>query len=162
MRQVEKNFKQVYPSRFYNASWFDEMVGSYYETEATASTLFRIFSALAIFIACLGVYGLVAFMVARKTKEVGIRKVLGATTASILSIFSREFTKLIALAFIIATPVSIWIMSHWLLSFSYHVGIRFWIPVCSVVSSLIIAWATIGFKAARAAMANPVSSLRSD
>jgi putative ABC transport system permease protein len=155
-------FHSVYPQNFYNSEWFDEMIAGYYDSEATASRLFRIFAALAIFISCLGVYGLVAFMVVRKTKEVGIRKVLGACTGSILTIFSREFTGLIGLAFLIATPTGIWLMSRWLLSFSYHVGIGWWIPGCAILLSLVIAWATIGLKAVRAALANPVTSLRSE
>jgi putative ABC transport system permease protein len=155
-------FHSVYPQNFYNSEWFDEMIAGYYDSEATASRLFRIFAALAIFISCLGVYGLVAFMVVRKTKEVGIRKVLGASTGSILTIFSREFTGLIGLAFLIATPTGIWLMSRWLLSFSYHVGIGWWIPGCAILLSLVIAWATIGLKAVRAALANPVTSLRSE
>jgi len=162
IKQIEADFHQVYPQSFYNTDWFDELIEGYYDSEATASRLFRIFAVLAIFITCLGVYGLVAFMVARKTKEVGVRKVLGASTANILSIFSREFTGLIGLAFLIATPIGIWLMSRWLSSFSSHVGISWLIPCCSILLSLLIAWATIGLKAFRAALANPVSSLRSE
>jgi putative ABC transport system permease protein len=155
-------FHRLYPQNFFDAEWFDVLIAGYYDSEATASRLFRVFAVLAIFISCLGVYGLVAFMVVRKTKEVGIRKVLGASTGSILTIFSREFTGLIGLAFLIATPIGVWIMSRWLLSFSYHVGISWWIPGCAILLSLVIAWATIGIKAVRAALANPVSSLRSE
>jgi putative ABC transport system permease protein len=160
--RLQENFHQLYPQNFFTANWFDEMIAGYYDAEATASRLFRVFAALAIFISCLGLYGLVAFMVLRKTKEVGIRKVLGASTASIISIFPREFTWLIGVAFLIATPIGIWIMTRWLLSFSYHVGIGWWIPGCAILLSLLIAWATIGLKALRAALANPVSSLRSE
>jgi len=138
------------------------MIAGYYDSEATAARLFRLFAILAVFISCLGLYGLVAFMVVRKTKEVGIRKVLGASIGSILYIFSREFTKLIGLAFLLAAPIGIWIMSRWLFSFSYHVGISWWIPCCAILLSLLIAWTTIGLKALRAALANPVASLRSE
>ena len=155
-------FNRLYPENLFTTRWFDEQVAGYYDSEATGSRLFRIFAVLAIFISCLGVYGLVAFMVVRKTKEVGIRKVLGASTRSILTIFSREFTGLIGLAFLIATPIGIWLMSRWLLGFPYHVGIGWWIPGCAILLSLLIAWATIGLKAVRAAFANPVSSLRSE
>lgn len=162
MHQLEALFHQQYPANFFEADWFDEKIAGYYDSEATASKLFRIFAALAVFISCLGVYGLVAFMVVRKTKEVGIRKVLGASVGSILSIFSREFTWLIGLAFLIATPIGIWLMSQWLLTFSNHVGFSWWIPGVSILLSLVIAWATIGLKAVRAALANPIASLRSE
>ena len=159
---LEQRFNQIYPENFFTATWFDEQIAGYYESEATASKLFRIFAVLAIFISSLGVYGLVAFMVTRKTKEVGIRKVLGASTRSILSIFSREFTALVGLAFLIATPVGLWIMSRWLNTFSYHTRISWWIPGFAIGLSLLIAWATIGLRALRAARANPVSSLRDE
>lgn len=162
MRTLERSFHRVFPQDFYYAQWFDERIAGYYDSEATASKLFRIFSLIAIFISSLGVYGLVAFMVVQKTKEVGIRKVLGASVGSILAIFSREFTGLIGLAFVIATPVAIWVMSLWLMTFSFHVRIKWWIPLMAIVLSLVIAWATIGLKALRAALANPVSSLRSE
>ena len=162
LQALEGTFRQVYPQDFYYAEWFDSRIAGFYDSEATASKLFRIFSLVAIFISSLGVYGLVAFMVVRKTKEVGIRKVLGASVGSILAIFSREFTGLIGLAFLIATPIAITVMSQWLLSFSYHVRIGWWVPVCAIFLSLLIAWVTIGLKAFRAALANPVSSLRSE
>jgi hypothetical protein len=162
MAGLEQNYHRLYPEGFFNANWFDQMIAGYYDSEATASRLFRIFAILSIFISCIGVYGLVAFMAARKTKEVGIRKVLGASVGSILTIFSREFTILVGVAFLIAAPVSIWIMSDWLNSFSYHTQIGWWIPGCAILLSLLIAWATIGLKAVRAALANPVVSLRSE
>ncbi|HVY75992.1 MAG TPA: FtsX-like permease family protein, partial [Puia sp.] len=162
LKQVQEKFRQTYPESFFNANWFDEQIAGYYDTEAMTARLFRVFCLLAIFISCLGVYGLVAFMVVRKTREVGIRKVLGASVQSILFIFTREFTRLASIAFLLAVPAGIWIMNQWLKTFSYHVHIGWWIPVIAILLSMGIAWITIGIKALRAALSNPIASLRTE
>ena len=114
MEAMQKLFAGIYPTYMYDLTFFDERVERFYENEAITAQLFKIFAFLAIFISCLGLYGLVSFMAVQKTKEVGIRKVLGASVQSIVYLFSKEFTLLIAVAFLIAVPVGYYFMQGWL------------------------------------------------
>ena len=154
----DKNF----PEYVYNASFLDENINRFYENEERLSTMYKVYALLAIFISCLGLYGLVSFMVVRKTKEVGIRKVLGASVQSILYLFSKEFTILITIAFVIAAPAAWYLMNSWLKDFAYKVNIGIGVFLVAIVSSILIAWVTVGYKAMRAATANPVMSLRTE
>jgi putative ABC transport system permease protein len=162
LKTVQKQFTGIYPTYLYDQLFIDETIERYYQTEAIAARLFKIFSFLAIFISCLGLYGLVSFMAVQKTKEVGIRKVLGASVQNIVFLFSREFTLLIGLAFIIAAPVGYYFMQKWLSDFYYHTSMGWGVFVLAIVSSVIIAWLTVGYKAIRAALANPVKSLKTE
>jgi ABC-type antimicrobial peptide transport system permease subunit len=125
-------------------------------------TAFKLFSTLAIIIGCLGLYGLVAFAAVQRTKEVGIRKVLGASMLDISALFAKEFVILIALAFFVAVPVGYYFMHGWLENFAYHVNIGSGIFIIAVSVSFIIAAITISFQAIKAALANPITSLRTE
>jgi len=160
--QVQKTFTDIYPTYMYDRVFFDERIEGFYENEAITSRLFKIFSFLAIFISCLGLYGLVSFMAVQKTKEIGVRKVLGASVQSIVYLFSREFTVLIAIAFLIAAPVGYYLMKEWLAGFYYHTSMGWEVFVSAIIISIIIAWITVGYKAIKAAIANPVRSLRTE
>lgn len=160
--QVQKTFTEIYPTYMYDRVFFDERIEEFYENEAITSRLFKIFSFLAIFISCLGLYGLVSFMAVQKTKEIGVRKVLGASVQSIVYLFSREFTILIGIAFLIAAPVGYYLMQEWLSGFYYHTSIGWEVFVIAIITSVIIAWITVGYKAIKAAIANPVKSLRTE
>ena len=127
-----------------------------------AAQLFKIAAVLAIFISCLGLYGLVSFMAVQKTKEVGIRKVLGASVQSIVYLFSKEFTVLIGIAFLIAVPLGYFLMQEWLSGFHNHIKISWLVFASAIIISVIIAWITVGYKAVQAGLANPVNSLRSE
>ncbi len=127
-----------------------------------ASTLFKIAAFFAIFISCLGLYGLVSFMAVQKTKEVGIRKVLGASVQSIVYLFSKEFIVLIGIAFLIAAPIGYYLMHEWLAGFYYHIHLSWLVFIAAILVSVIIAWLTVGYKAIKAAIANPVKSLRTE
>ncbi|MDR6569927.1 ABC transporter permease [Chitinophaga ginsengisegetis] len=162
LKQIEQIFTAVYPTYIYDCTFFDDQIGNFYRAEAITAALFKVFAFLAIFISCLGLYGLVSFMVVQKTKEVGIRKVLGASVQSILYLFSREFTTLIGIAFLVAAPVGYYFMKKWLLGFHYHAEIGWGIFVLAIVLSILIAWIAVGYKAIRAALANPVKSLRAE
>ena len=146
----------------YTLDFLDERIAHFYTSEAMASTLFKIAAFFAIFISCLGLYGLVSFMAVQKTKEVGIRKVLGASVQSIVFLFSKEFIVLIGIAFLIATPVSYYLMHQWLSGFYYHIQLSWIVFVAAIIISIIIAWVTVGYKAIKAAIANPVKSLRTE
>jgi ABC-type antimicrobial peptide transport system permease subunit len=162
MTRLQTLFTQTYPDQFFVAPFFDDAVVDFYNAEAIESTLFKTFAALAIFISCLGIYGLVSFMAVQKTKEVAIRKVLGASVPGILYLFSKEFALLIGLAFLIAAPIGYYLMRGWLSDFYYHLDIGWGVFVFAILSSLVIAMITVGAKAVKAALANPAKSLRSE
>ncbi|HMF72734.1 MAG TPA: FtsX-like permease family protein, partial [Flavitalea sp.] len=146
----------------FDAPFFDETIAAYYQSEAIALKLFKTFAALGIFISCLGLYGLVSFMTFQKNKEVGIRKVLGASSRSVVLLFSGEFTVLIIVSFLISAPVSYYFMNRWLATFYYHTNISWGVFAIALILSILIAWVTVGYKAVKAAIANPVKSLRSE
>lgn len=162
LKEVEKIFTTVYPTYIYDCTFFDDQIGNFYRSEAITAALFQVFAFLAILISCLGLYGLVSFMAVQKTKEVGIRKVLGASVQSILYLFSREFTILIGVAFLVAAPLGYYFMKRWLLGFHYHTEMGWGIFVLAIVLSIVIAWIAVGYKALGAALANPVKSLRAE
>jgi putative ABC transport system permease protein len=162
LSQAQKVFTHTYPTYIYDLNFVDERIAQFYKTEAMASHLFKIAAFLAIFISCLGLYGLVSFMAVQKTKEVGIRKVLGASVQSIVFLFSKEFTILIGIAFLIAVPLSYFLMQQWLSGFYYHIAISWFVFALAIIISVIIAWLTVGYKAIRAGLANPVKSLRTE
>jgi putative ABC transport system permease protein len=162
MENVHQLFSSVYPTYMFDPVFFDERIERFYENEAITAQLFKVFSVLAIFISCLGLFGLVSFMAVQKTKEVGIRKVLGASAQSIVYLFSKEFTILIGIAFLIAAPLGYYFMHEWLSGFYYHTEVGWLVFIIAVCSSVIVAWITVGFKAIKAARANPVKSLRTE
>jgi ABC-type antimicrobial peptide transport system permease subunit len=146
----------------YESEFLDHKIANFYKQENQFSQLYKIFAAIAIFISCLGLYGLVSFMAVQRTKEVGIRKVLGASVGRIVLLFSKEFTLLIGIAFIIATPVAYYFMKQWLENFTYRINLGLSIFLLAILFSIIIAWLTVGWRAVRAARANPVKSLRTE
>jgi ABC-type antimicrobial peptide transport system permease subunit len=158
--RVQKAFASVYPDYLFDCRWLDERIAQFYKTEETTAQLVRVFAVLAILISCFGLYGLVAFLAVQKTKEVGIRKVLGASVGSIVLLFSREFTLLTGLAFLIAAPLGYAVMQHWLNGFYYHVTLGWGVFAITLGSSLAIASLTVGYKALLAALVNPASSLK--
>ncbi|MDP4252237.1 MAG: hypothetical protein Q8918_19225 [Bacteroidota bacterium] len=160
--KLQAIFGQIFPGQFFDAAFFDDTVVNFYHAEAIASILFRIFAGLAIFISCLGLYGLVSFMAVQKTREVGIRKVLGASVQSIVFIFSREFTVLVGIAFLISAPIGYYMMHRWLSGFYFHIPLGISVFGLAAFLSAGIAWITVAYKAVKAAIANPARSLRSE
>jgi ABC-type antimicrobial peptide transport system permease subunit len=125
-------------------------------------SLFRLLAGIAIFIGCLGLYGVVAFMAESRTKEVGIRKVLGASTTHIFGLFSIDFVKLVLIALVIASPIAAYIMTKWLADFPYKIDIEWWMFALTGVLAVGIALLTVSFQSIKAALMNPVKSLRSE
>lgn len=160
--QIENTWKKYLPELPYEYKFLDERYERLYESEIKESSILIIFSAIAIFIACLGLFGLSAFTITQKVKEIGIRKVLGASTSSIVQLISKEFLLLVLIAAVIAFPVAWYAMHHWLQNFAYRISIVWWVFVLAAFVALLIAFATISFQAVRAAAANPVDSLRSE
>lgn len=161
-QEIESLWNKYYPEYVFDASFLDESINQFYLQEERLSLLYKIYAALAIFISCLGLYGLISFMVVQKTKEVGVRKVLGASVHSIIFLFSKEFTILITIAFVIAAPVAWYVMNNWLRDFQYRIRIGFGVFALAIFVSIFIAWITVGYKAIKAAVADPVKSLRTE
>jgi len=159
---IERLWNNSYPDFIYEYQFLDDKIASFYKQENQLSQLYKIFACIAIFISCLGLYGFVSFMAAQRTKEVGIRKVLGASVISIVYLFSNEFTVLIGFAFLIATPLAYFFMHHWLQNFAYRIDMGVGIFLLTIFISEMIAWLTVAHRAIKAAVANPVTSLRSE
>ena len=159
MEKVFKKFNPGFPFRYY---FTDDEIAKNYKAEYTVSKLSRYFAFLAIFISCLGLFGLVTFTAEQKTKEIGIRKVLGASVTGIVRMLSKEFLMLVLIASVIALPVAWWMMHKWLMDFEYRINIGWWVFVVAGVTALLIALLTISFQSIKAAVANPVKSLRTE
>jgi hypothetical protein len=159
---IDKMWSSIFPKDLFGYEFMDDHIASWYKQEAKVYTAFKLFSSLAILIGCLGLYGLVSFSAIQRTREVGIRKVLGASLFNISALFAREFIFLIALAFLVAVPVAYYFMHSWLENFAYHIGIGKGIFLIAIGISFAIALITISYQAIKAALANPVTSLRSE
>jgi putative ABC transport system permease protein len=161
LARLEKAWKEVYPNKNFEYTFFDEAIARLYEKEEKTARIMNIAMGIAIFISCMGLFGLAAFVAEQRTKEIGIRKVLGATVTDIVSMLSGDFVRLVVIAFVIATPVAWYFMHRWLQDFAYRVTIGWWIYGIAGVGAIVIALLTVSVQAMRAATANPVESLRS-
>jgi len=159
---MEKIWNKNFPDYVFEYNFLDKSIADYYKQENQLSQLYKIFSGLAIFISCLGLYGLISFMAVQRRKEIGIRKVLGAPVKSIVLMLSKEFSMLIILAFVIASPIAWYLMHQWLQQYTYRIMIGIWFFAATILCSLFIAWITVGYTAIKAALANPVKSLRTE
>jgi ABC-type antimicrobial peptide transport system permease subunit len=162
LKQVQQKWEVAYPEFIFSYEFLDEDIRHFYDGERKMSTMITIFSSMAIFIGCLGLFGLVTFMANQKTKEIGVRKVLGASVESIVFLFSKEFVKLIAIGFVLAAPVAWYVMNEYLNQFAYKITIGPMIFIISIASTFFIAILTVSYRSLRAAMGNPVDSLRSE
>jgi putative ABC transport system permease protein len=162
LANVERLWNKTYPEGIYEYQFLDKTIADFYKSEDQLSSLYKIFAGIAIFISCLGLYGLVSFMAAQRIKEVGIRKTLGASVGHIVYLFSKEFTVLIVIAFAISAPIGYYFMHKWLQDFTYRITIGPGIFILAIISSVLIAWLAVGYKAIKAALTNPVKSLRSE
>jgi ABC-type antimicrobial peptide transport system permease subunit len=162
MKSVEKIWGQTFPEFVFEYKFLDSKIDSFYKQERQLSDLYKIFAAIAIFLSCLGLYGLASFMALQRIKEVGIRKVLGATAGNIVYLFSKEFIFLIAIAFVIATPIAWYFMHQWLQDYPFRIELNWWIFMAGGIASIAIALITVSFQAIKAAVANPVKNLRTE
>jgi putative ABC transport system permease protein len=162
LQAVKKIWEQTFPNFVYEYRFLDDKIESFYKQESQLSSLYKIFAVIAIFLSCLGLYGLVSFMAVQRIKEVGIRKVLGASVGSVVYIFSKEFIILVTIGFVIASPIAWYFMDRWLQDYVYRINISWWIFLMGGISAVIIALVTVSFQAIKAAVANPVKSLRTE
>lgn len=159
---IEKQFRMVNPNLPFSYYFMDEFFDRQYRSEERFGRLFLDFSILAIFISCLGLLGLASYSTMQRTREIGIRKVMGASVSNIINLLSKEFLKLVIISFFIAVPVAWYFMHKWLLDFAYRTPVSWWIFAAAGLLALLIAVLTISLQAFKAAIANPVKSLRSE
>jgi len=159
---IKAKWTSIFPEYAFEYEFLDDHLLKMYEHDDRIFTMFKIFAGISIFIGCLGLYGLIAFMATAKLKEVGIRKVLGASVGSIMMLFSMEFIKLIAIAFVVAAPVAWYFMRQWLDSFAYRISIPWTVFVVGILSTLIIAILTVAYRSLQAAFTNPAETLRTE
>ncbi|SEL53850.1 ABC transporter permease [Parapedobacter koreensis] len=162
LTQIQKAYGQAFPGEEFNYQFVDEMVAQFYEREQATAGLLAWAMSLSILISCLGLLGLAMYTVNARTKEIGIRKVLGATVTSIVRLLSKDVVKLVLIAIVIASPIAWWAMNQWLEDFAYRIEIQWWMFVGAGLAAVVIALLTVGGQAIRAAMANPVDSLRDE
>lgn len=146
----------------FNYSFLDDRFNNMYNSEKKTATLLNIFAGLTIFVACMGLFALATFMAEQRTREVGIRKVLGASLPGIFSLLSKDFLKLVGIALLLASPVAWFVMSKWLQDFAYRINISLWVFVVAGIVAMLIAVGTISFQVVKAAVINPVKTLKAD
>jgi putative ABC transport system permease protein len=159
---IKTKYAQFFPGNLFDYTFLDDQYNAQYKNDQLFGKAFSIFAGFAILIACLGLLGLSLFATAQRTKEIGVRKVLGASVSNIVLLLSKDFIKLVVIAFVIASPLAYFIMHQWLQDFAYRINISWWVFAIAGILSVMIALATISFQAVRAAISNPVKSLRTE
>jgi putative ABC transport system permease protein len=159
---IERKWKELLPEKPFSYFFLDEFFDKQYRAEDRFGKLFLYFAALAIFISCLGLMGLASYSTVQRTKEIGIRKVVGASVGQIVFLLSRDFLLLVLLAFLVSSPIAWWLIEDWLMGFAYHIPVYWWIFAIAGLLAVLIAVLTVSFQAIKAALVNPVKSLRSE
>jgi len=159
---IESTFKQYFPNLPYKYDFIDEEYAKKFASEERVASLARVFTLLAILISCLGLFGLASFVAEQRTKEIGIRKVLGATVTNLWVMLSRDFVQLVIIALLIAAPIAYYVMSQWIQKFVYRTDISLWIFLAAGSGALIITLITVSFQSIKAALSNPTKSLRTE
>ena len=162
MAGIESAWKESFPEGVFEFDFLDEKIDAQYKSEARLYTLFQIFSGLAMLISCLGLWGLATFAAQKRIKEIGIRKVLGASVTNITGMLSRDFLKLVTISIVIATPLAYYGMKEWLKDFAYRTDISWWVFAVAGFAAILVALLTVSFQSIKAATSNPVKSLRSE
>lgn len=162
IQELESKWKQLAPEQSFRYTFLDEDLRAHYDTEKRAGRVFAIFASLAIVIACVGLFGLSAYTASLRTKEIGVRKVLGASVGSVVMLLSIEFSKLILIAFVLSVPVAWYAMDQWLGGFAYRIDVGVSVFIIAGISALLISWITVSYQSIKAAIVNPVKSLRSE
>jgi len=162
MKAAEGIFKKYNPDFPFDMKFVDQDYARKFENEQRQGTLAALFAGLTIFISCLGLFGLATYMAENRIKEIGVRKVLGASVTGITALLSKDFIKLVIVSFVVAAPIAWWLMHKWLQDFTYRVNIQWWVFAAACILSVAIALITVSYQSIRAALANPVKSLRTE
>ncbi|MBD2699235.1 ABC transporter permease [Spirosoma sp. BT702] len=162
LQYIRQVWQKLYPNDVFEYTYLDDQLAQFYENENLLFRLVNTFTGIAILICCLGLYGLVSFIVTQRTKEIGIRKVLGASVSSIVTLLSKDFLKLVLIAIILASPLAWYFMNQWLQDFAYRISIPWWVFVLASLLAIGIALLTVSYQSVKAALVNPVKSLNQD
>jgi putative ABC transport system permease protein len=162
LNSMESIYKKYDKDSPFNYTFMDDSFNAQYKAEDRLASIFSIFTIITIVLAAMGLFGLAAFSIEQRTKEIGIRKILGASLSSISALLSKDFLKLVLLSILIASPVAWWVMRNWLQNFAYRINIEWWMFASAGLLAIIIAIITVSYHALKAAIANPVDSLRSE
>jgi predicted permease len=160
--QIKATYARTFPEVAFWGKFYDDELNTYYAAERQMGLLYRVFAGLTIFVACLGLFGLATFTAQQRTKEIGVRKVLGASVASIVTLLSRDFLKLVLIAIVLASPIAWYAMHHWLQDFAYKITIEWWVFALAGLLVVGVTLLTVSFQSIRAALVNPVKSLRNE
>ena len=162
LSQLENKWKSFAPATPFDYSFLDEEFNALYQADKRVGAVFGVFTALSVFVACLGLFGLATYTAERRIKEIGIRKVLGASVQGVVKLLSKDFIKLVLIAAVIAFPVAWWVMNKWLEDFVYRININWKVFIAAGFLVLVIALLTVSFQAIKAAVTTPVKSLRTE
>lgn len=163
IKSIEAKWKELAPEQGFKFSFLDQNLNAQYKSEQQSGKLFAVFAGLAIFVSCIGLFALSAYITSMRTKEIGVRKVLGSSVGSVVLLLSKDFTRMILIAFVLAVPISWYVMeTWWLQNFAYRITISVWIFLAAGAASLFIAWVTVSYQSIKAAMQNPIGALRSE
>lgn len=160
--KIKSEWNQIFPKSTFNYTFLDQKFEAQYKEDKAFGAAFQIFTVLAIAIAAMGLFGLTSYTVVQRKKEIGIRKVNGATIAQVLTLLNKDFVKWVALAFLFAVPISWYAMNQWLEGFAYRTTLSWWVFALAGLSALLIALLTVSWQSFQAAVANPVDSLRDE
>jgi putative ABC transport system permease protein len=160
--QMAQYWKEVYPDNKFEFRFLDDTIAKFYVSEQKTAHLVNLATFIAILISCMGLFGLIIFITEQRRKEIGIRKVLGASVAGITGLLAKDFLKLVVIAIVIASPIAYYFMQKWLADFAYRIDMQWWMFAAAGALALLIAFLTVSFQSVRAALANPVKSLRSE
>jgi ABC-type antimicrobial peptide transport system permease subunit len=159
---VERVFRAYSPNQLFEFRFVDQQYGKKFDAELRIGKLASCFAILAIFISCIGLFGMASFMAEQRVKEIGIRKVLGASVLNLWGLLTRDFALLVSISLLIATPVAYFFMSKWLLNYEYHAALSWWIFASAAIGAMLMTVATVSYQSIRAALSNPVRNLRSE
>ncbi|MEM6631678.1 MAG: FtsX-like permease family protein [Bacteroidota bacterium] len=162
LARIEQSYTTIYPNAVFNSQFYDEAIANFYDEEQRLSKLTRTATGIALFLSCMGLFGLISISVVQRTKEIGIRKVLGASVSQIVQLLSKEFLILVGVAFGFAAPIAYYFMNQWLSGFAYQIDLEWWVFLLAGGLTALIAFLTVSLKSVRAAQANPIEALRSE
>jgi putative ABC transport system permease protein len=162
IKNIGREWKAIYPEEDFNYSFYDRTIAGFYGKQATTGKIMKMAMVVAILISCIGLFGLITFMAVQRTKEIGIRKVLGASVGGVALMLAKEFILLVILAMLIASPVAYYLIHQWLLNFAYRIDMQWWLFPLAGIGAMLIAMLTIGYHAVKAALVNPVKSLKAE
>lgn len=159
---ARRSWETAFPGNPFDFFFLDDYFNNQYQNEERFSRLALVFALLAVLVGCLGLFGLSGYTITQRTKEIGVRKILGATTTGIVAMLSKDILKLVAVAILLAVPFAWWAMDNWLQDFAYRTDIEWWVFAVAGIIAILVAFLTVSFQSVKAALANPIGALKSE